>query len=367
MKKSTIADVARFLNELAPTAYQESYDNSGLLTGNSSWEVKGTLVTLDCTEPVVDEAIEAGCNLIVAHHPIIFRGIKKLTGSNYVERTIIKAIKNDIAIFAIHTNLDNVHTGVNKMIAEKLGLINLKILLPKKETLVKLVTFTPKEQTEKVLSAMHEAGAGQIGEYKNCSFKVEGTGAFSPSQNAKPFSGQPGGNEKVQEDRVEVILPKHLERQVLKTLKASHPYEEVAYYLTDLKNENQEVGAGLIGELNEEMDSLEFLKKTKSEMKAGCIRHTSIVHPKIKKVAVCGGAGSFLVQQAKQSGAQVFISSDFKYHEFFDAEHEIIIADIGHYESEQYTKDLLRNVLQRNFVSFASIFSKTNTNPISYI
>jgi dinuclear metal center YbgI/SA1388 family protein len=366
MKKSTIADVARFLNELAPAAYQESYDNSGLITGNSSWEVKGALVTLDCTETVVDEAIENGCNLIVAHHPILFRGIKKLTGSNYVERTIIKAIKNDIAIFAIHTNLDNVYAGVNKMIADKLGLINQKILLPKKETLVKLVTFSPRAHTEKVLAALHSAGAGQIGEYKNCSFTLEGTGAFSPSQNAKPFSGQPGGNEKVQEDRVEVILPKHLERQVLQALKASHPYEEVAYYLTDLQNENQEVGAGMIGELKEEMDTQTFLKRVKTEMQAGCLRHTSIVHPKIKKVALCGGAGSFLVPQAKQSGAQIFISSDFKYHEFFDADSEIIIADIGHYESEQYTKDLLRNVLQRNFVSFASIFSKTITNPISY-
>jgi len=366
-KKTIIADVARFFNELAPKSYQESYDNSGLITGNPSWEVKGTLVTLDCTEEVVAEAIATGCNLIVAHHPILFRPIKKLTGSNYVERTIISAIKNDIAIYAIHTNLDNVLHGVNKMIAEKLGLTNLKILQPKKETLSKLVTFSPQSHTKKILGALHQAGAGQIGEYKNCSFTIEGTGAFSPSEKSKPFSGKPGGDEKVKEDRIEVILPRHLEKRVLKALMGTHPYEEVAYYLTEITNENQEAGAGMVGELPNEMDAIEFIRKVKTEMKSGCVRYTSLCHSKIKRVAVCGGAGSFLVSTAKQAGAQAFISSDFKYHEFFDAENQIILADIGHYESEQYTKDLLVNVLKENFVTFASIFSKTITNPISYL
>ncbi len=365
--KSTIADVARFLNAFAPTAYQENYDNSGLLTGNPSWEVKGAMITLDCTEAVVDEAIQAGCNLIVAHHPILFRSIKKITGSNYVERTLIKAIKNDIAIYASHTNLDNVRLGVNKMIGEKLGLVNLKILQPKKETLLKLVTFSPRLHTSKILEALHQAGAGQIGEYKNCSFTIEGTGAFTPSQDSKPFAGAPGESEKVEEDRIEVILPRHLEKQVLKALRQAHPYEEVAYYLTELMNENQEVGAGMIGDLPDEIAPLEFLKKIKVDMNAGCIRHTALAFPKIKRVAVCGGAGSFLIPAAKQAGAQMFVSADFKYHEFFDAENEIIIADIGHYESEQFTKDLLGNVLKENFVSFASLFSKTITNPISYL
>ncbi len=367
MNKSTVADVAHFLNELAPRAYQESYDNSGLLTGRPEWEVKGALVTLDCTEEVVAEAIKAGCNLIVAHHPILFKPVKKLTGSNYVERTIIKAVKNDIAIYASHTNLDHVKHGVNSMIAEKLGLTNLKILSPKRGTLLKLVTFSPRSRTQKVLEAMHHAGAGQIGEYENCCFTQEGTGTFRPTNKAKPFMGSAGNAEQVMEDRIEVILPKHAEKQVLIALKEVHPYEEVAYYLSELINENQEVGAGLFGELSGEMDTLDFLKKVKSEMKAGCIRYTSICFPKISKVAVCGGAGSFLVSDAKQAGAQLFISSDFKYHEFFDAEDQIILADIGHYESEQYTKDLLRNFLHRKFVSFASIFSKTITNPISYL
>lgn len=367
MKDTRISEVIHHLQTLAPLAYQESYDNAGLITGHPDWAVKGVLVTLDCTEPVVDEAIKNGCNLIVAHHPILFRPIKKITGSNYVERTIIKAIKNDIAIYAIHTNLDNVQHGVNKMIADKLGLINTSVLLPKKETLLKLVTFVPKSETASVLQAMHRAGAGQIGEYKDCSFSVPGVGSFTPSAQAKPFVGKTNQAEKVEEDRIEVILPRHLESQVLSALKKSHPYETVAYYLTELINENQEVGAGLVGELPSEIKTTDFLKQVKATMQAGSVRHTEICYEKVKRVAVCGGAGSFLVSAARRSGAQVFISADFKYHEFFDAEGKIVIADIGHYESEQYTKDLLMNVLREKFVTFAVLFSNTVTNPISYI
>jgi dinuclear metal center YbgI/SA1388 family protein len=364
----TLADVIGHLQSLAPLAYQEDYDNAGLITGNTNWPVKGILVTLDCTEPVIDEAIQNGCNLIVAHHPILFRPIKKINGNNYVERTIIKAIKNDIAIYAIHTNLDNVQQGVNKMIADKLGLINTKILQPKKETLLKLVTFIPKAHTQKVLSALNDAGAGQIGEYKDCSFTLAGTGSFTPSEKAKPFIGKSGGAaESVEENRIEVILPRHLESKVLSALKKSHPYEEVAYYLSELVNENQDVGAGMVGDLPSEMNALEFLKRVKSTMQAGVVRHTAICHEKVKRVAVCGGAGSFLVSAAQRAGAQVFISADFKYHEFFDADGKIVIADIGHFESEQYTKDLLVNVLREKFVTFAVLFSNTVTNPISYI
>jgi dinuclear metal center YbgI/SA1388 family protein len=362
-----ISEVTRHLQSLAPLAYQESYDNAGLITGNPNWPVKGILVTLDCTEAVVDEAIQNGCNLIVAHHPILFRPIKKITGSNYVERTIIKAIKNDIAIYASHTNLDNVQHGVNKMIADKLGLQNVRVLQPKKETLFKLVTFIPKEQTQKVLSALHEAGAGQIGEYKNCSFTLAGTGSFTPSPKAKPFVGESGVAELVPEDRIEVILPRHLENSVVNALKKAHPYEEVAYYLSELVNENLEVGAGMVGDLPTEQNTVDFLKQVKATMQTGCVRHTTIVQEKVKRVAVCGGAGSFLVSAAKHAGAQVFVSADFKYHEFFDADGQIVIADIGHYESEQFTKDLLMNVLSEKFVRFAVLFSNTVTNPISYI
>ena len=362
-----IRHVTEALEEWAPKSFQESYDNAGLLTGNPSDKITGILVTLDCVEAVVDEAIHANCNLIVAHHPIIFKGVKKLTGSNYIERTVIKAIRNNIAIYALHTNLDNVITGVNRKICEKIGLSNIKILSPKTDTLTKLVTFVPKENTETVLSALHEVGVGQIGNYKNCSFKVEGTGTFLPDDQANPTIGTKGKQEFVTEDRVEVIFPNHLETKVIASLRASHPYEEVAYYLTRLSNENQEVGSGMVGELEEALDPKEFLERLKIRMDLQVVRHTELLKNPVKKVAVCGGSGSFLLPQAIRAGAQVYVSADFKYHEFFDAENRIIIADIGHYESEVYTKELLQEVLRKKFPTFAINFSRTVTNPISYL
>lgn len=362
-----IKDVTDYLETLAPPNYQESYDNSGLLTGELSWAVKGILVTLDCIEEVVDEAIRSGCNLIVAHHPIVFKGLKRLTGSNYVERVIIKAIRNSIAIYAIHTNLDNVHTGVNKNICERIGLRNLKVLSPKKDTLSKLVTFIPKEDSSKVLSALYDAGAGQIGTYKNCSFTSEGTGTFMPGESAKPHVGHALVQEYVNEVRAELIFPSYLERRIISALKNIHPYEEVAYYISSLNNENQEVGSGMVGELTKAMEPLAFLRGLKDSMNLEVIRHTKVLDTPISKVAVCGGSGSFLLNKAVQSGAQIFITADFKYHEFFDADGKIIIADIGHFESEAFTKDLLVDVLIKKFPTFAIIFSKTVTNPISYL
>jgi len=366
MATTTIKIVTDYLESLAPRSFQEDYDNSGLLTGNASAEVKGILLTLDCTEEIVDEAIETNCNLIVAHHPIIFRGLKKLTGQNYIERTIIKAIKNDIAIYAIHTNLDNVHTGVNRKIGEQIGLKNLKILKPRKDTLNKLVTFIPKENAQTVMDALHQAGAGNIGDYKNCSFQMLGEGTFLPTANAQPHIGQLNQLERVNEIRAEVIFAEHLSNKILNTLKEAHPYEEVAYYLSKLENENQEVGSGMIGELEKEVEPIEFLNGLKIKMNAKMVRHTKPVKA-IKKVAVCGGSGSFLLQTAIAQNADVFVSADFKYHEFFDADNKIMIADIGHYESEQFTKDLLSDKLKEKFTTFAITFSKKATNPISYL
>lgn len=364
---TTVKDVVNLLEKWAPPAYQEDYDNSGLLTGNLHQTVTGILVTLDCIEKVVDEAIAAHCNLIIAHHPIIFKGLKKITGKNYVERTIIKAIKNDVAIYAIHTNLDNVATGVNQKFAEKLNLKNCRILLPKSETLAKLVTFVPKEKTGDVLDALHRAAAGNIGNYKNCSFRAEGKGTFLPTGTAQPAIGQLNQQETVDEERVEVIFPKHLSRPIVTALLNAHPYEEVAYYLTDLQNENQEVGAGIIGELEQETEPHQFLLHLKAVMSTSCIRHTQPVKPFVKKIAVCGGSGSFLLPVAIARQADVLVSADFKYHEFFDADQKIMIADIGHYESEQFTKELVVGVLKEKFTTFAIIFSKTITNPISYL
>jgi len=362
----TIRNITDHLEQWAPLSYQESYDNSGLITGSPDWEVKAVLVTLDCTEPVVQEAVDKGCNLIVAHHPIVFKGLKKLTGRTYVERTVIKAIENRVAIYAIHTNLDHVATGVNRKICEKLGLKNLRVLAPKNDILSKLVTFIPRENAETVMQALYQAGAGQIGNYQNCSFQTEGTGTFMPNDQANPHIGQAHRQESVREMRAEVIFPQHLEGAVLRALRAAHPYEEVAYYLSSLRNEHQEVGAGMTGELDTPLEPFEFLKRLKHNMALQTLRHTRLLQGPIRKVAVCGGSGSFLLPQAIRSKSDIFITADFKYHEFFDAEDRIVVADIGHYESEVYTKDLICEELSKKFPTFAINFSETITNPISY-
>jgi dinuclear metal center YbgI/SA1388 family protein len=363
----TIGEVIDHLEQHAPLSYQEEYDNSGLLTGNRDWPVKGILVSLDCTEEVIEEARNSNCNLVVSHHPIVFKGLKRLTGRNYVERTIIKAIKDDIAIYAIHTNLDNVRNGVNSKIAERIGLKDLTVLVPKQQVLTKLTTFVPTENANAVAGALHAAGAGQIGDYKNCSFRVQGTGHFEPTGAAQPHIGAINKAEQVSETRIEVILPSHLQKKVVGALKASHPYEQVAFYLHTLVNEDQHVGSGLIGELAADEEPIAFLRRLKSSMSTQCVRHTALTRPRVKKVAVCGGSGRFLLEAAMSRNADVYVSSDFKYHEFFDADGRIIIADIGHYESEQFTKELLVEVLREKFTTFAINFSKKVTNPISYL
>ncbi len=366
MQTSKIKEVVAFLESWAPRGYQESYDNSGLLTGDDEAAVRGILVSLDCTEAVVQEAVQRGCNMIVSHHPVIFKGLKALTGSTYVERTVIAAIKNDVALYAIHTNLDNIRTGVNQRIASQLGLQSARILSPGKDKLMKLVTFVPAGDLEKVRKALHDAGAGQIGNYENCSFEIAGTGQFRPNEKADPHIGKSGKTKKVEEVRIEVILPTHRERAVMNALKQAHPYEEVAYYLSRLENENQDVGSGMIGELQKPMEPTAFLSRLKEVMQTAVVRHTTVSKAAISRVALCGGSGSFLLGEAIRHGAQAFVSSDFKYHDFFDAEGRIVICDIGHYESEQFTKVLLQEVLSEKFTTFASHFSKTVTNPISY-
>ncbi|WP_194774750.1 Nif3-like dinuclear metal center hexameric protein [Pararhodonellum marinum] len=362
-----IQDIIGFLESYAPKHYQESYDNSGLITGNAKDEVKGVICALDMTEEVVEEAIQMGCNLVIAHHPIVFKGIKQLTGKNYVERTVIKAIKNDIALYAIHTNLDNVQMGVNHKIARQLKLQQPKILAPKKQLLFKLETFIPFNQSEEVLEALFEAGAGKIGEYSGCSFLTKGNGTFIPSEKANPTLGQKGKAEKVSEEKIEVMFPSYLKNKILQTLKKVHPYEEVAYYLFQLENENQEVGSGMVGDLEKGMKGKEFLAYLKKAMNLQVVKHTALLEKPIKRVAVCGGAGIFLLQSAKNSGADVFITADIKYHEFFDADNQIVICDIGHYESEIYTKELLVEILSQNFTNIALYLTKIVTNPITYI
>lgn len=361
-----INEVTRCLESIAPPAYQESYDNAGLITGDPETEVTGVLVCLDSTEEVMDEALRKNCNLVVAHHPIIFKGLKKITGRNYVERTIIKAIRNNIAIYAIHTNLDNVSSGVNFKICEILELENVKVLSPQKNVLSKLVTFVPEKDTQGVLEALHEAGVGKIGAYDHCSFSIEGTGRFKPGSGASPHIGKPGEIESVNETRIEVIFPTHQWPAVQAALNKSHPYEEVAYYLTSLDNTYQEVGSGMSGTLKSPMEPQMFLKYLKEKMSLSVIRHSHLLNKKISKVAVCGGSGSFLIQKAIASKADIFVTGDLKYHEFFDHEEKIVLADIGHYESEIYTKELLRDILVKYFNTFAVDLSETVTNPVKY-
>ena len=293
-----IKDIIQHLEGWAPPYYQESYDNSGLLIGEREKEVTGILITLDVTEGVIDEAVRKHCNLIIAHHPIIFKGIKKLTGTNYVERTVVKAIRKDLAIYAIHTNLDNVSNGVNLKIAEKIGLKNLNILLPSTQNQSKLTTFVPEENTSDVLEALHNAGAGIIGNYSHCSFLLKGTGAFLPEEAANPHTGQKYTREEVSENRIEVIFPSFKKNQILAALQNAHPYEEVAYYLHDLANINTQVGAGMIGDLSSPLDSAAFLSHLKRVMALKIIKHTKPLPNPISRVALCGGAGSFLLKAA---------------------------------------------------------------------
>jgi dinuclear metal center YbgI/SA1388 family protein len=362
-----IKEVIKALEEYANPGFQESYDNAQLIVGDASWEAKGALLTLDSTEDVVLEAVEKGCNLIVAHHPIVFSGLKQLTGSNYIERTIILAIKYDIAIYAMHTNLDNVSGGVNFKIAHKIGLENVKVLAPKRNFLRKLYTYIPLQFAEKVKSALFEAGAGNIGNYSECAFEVMGTGSFLPNEKAKPTLGQKGERHHEQELKVEVLYNKVAEGRIIEALKSAHPYEEVAYECVSIENEHQEIGSGAIGELIEPIAVEDFLLQLKKLFNAGIIKYTPPISSTIKKVALCGGSGSFLLPQAIRKQADIFITADFKYHEFFDADGRIMIADIGHYESEQYTKELFKEILQKKIPNFATHLSQVITNPINYI
>jgi dinuclear metal center YbgI/SA1388 family protein len=351
-----IKDITTYLETIAPLDYQESYDNAGLIIGNANTECTNALLCLDSTEEVIDEAIQQGCNLVIAHHPIIFGGLKKITGKNYAERAIIKAIKNDIAIYAIHTNLDNVYAGVNQKICEKLGLQNCKILAPKNQLLRKLAVSCSMAHSDMVRNALFEAGAGDVGDYDESSFNVLGISTFV---------GQPNVNQGSM--MVQVIYPMHLETKILAALHATHPAKRPTYDITTIQNAYEQIGSGMIGELPEDTSISEFLKNLKTSMKTDSIRYTKPTKKKVRRIAVCGGAGSFLLNNAISQKADVFITSDFKYHQFFDANDQITIADIGHYESEQFTTEILHDMLSKKFSTFAPVLATTNTNPVKYL
>jgi len=362
-----IKSVIKELEGIAPTHLQESYDNSGLLTGSAEWDCSGILLTLDITENTIEEAKQKGCNLVIAHHPIIFKGLKKITHTgDYVERTLIKAIKSDVALYAIHTNLDNVLHGVNKMIADRLALSDRKVLAPKDNLLKKLVFFVPPAHAEVVRKAIFDAGGGRLGNYAECSFNQSGTGTFMPLEGAQPFSGTMNERSSEPEERIEIQYPAWLEGAVIQAMKASHPYEEVAYDLIPVTNLANQYGSGLIGVLPEPLPEHEFLSLLKASFSLKIIRHSPLTGKKIQKVAVCGGAGSFLTKFALRGNADAYVTADLKYHEFFDADNRLLLADIGHWESEQFTSELLFEHLIEKFPTFAVLKSGENTNPVHY-
>ncbi|MDO6744636.1 Nif3-like dinuclear metal center hexameric protein [Tenacibaculum soleae] len=362
-----IKDVTNYIEELAPLAYAEDFDNVGLLIGDYNTKVTGVLVTLDTLEETVDEAIAQNCNLIVSFHPIVFSGLKKINGNNYVERVVLKAIQNNIAIYATHTALDNVNNGVSAKMCEVLGLQNCKTLIPKKGIIKKLTTYVPIAEAENLREKLFEAGAGTIGNYDNCSFNINGKGSYRGNENSNPTIGQKGEITFTEETSISVTFDSYLEGKILQALFNTHSYEEVAYEIITLNNSNQNVGMGMIGEFSNIMDEKEFLSFVKKTFKTDCVRHSELLNKKIKKVAVLGGSGSFAIKNAIKAKADAYISADFKYHEFFSAEKKILLADVGHYESEQFTKNLLFDYLREKFSTFAIILSEKSTNPIHYI
>lgn len=362
-----IKEILSELEEMAPLAYAEDFDNVGLLVGDQESEATGVLVCHDALENIIDEAIAKKCNLVVCFHPILFSGLKKITGKNYVERAVIKAIKNDVAIYAVHTALDNHQEGVNKIFCDALGLINTKILIPKQNFIRKLVTYTIPENAEELRNALFDAGAGRIGNYENCSFNSKGIGTYMGNEHSNPQVGERFEFVQGDEIKIEVTFEKHLENKILKALFKSHAYEEIAYEIYDLQNKHQNIGLGMIGELKNPMKEKEFLLFAKKKMQADGIRHSNFIGKEVKKIAVLGGAGSFAIKNAIQAGADVFLTADLKYHQFYEAENQLLLADIGHFESERYTKNYIVEYLRKKILNFAVILSEENSNPVKYL
>ena len=362
-----IREIIALLEEMAPLSYAEDFDNVGLLTGNNNDEATGVLVCHDALENVIDEAIAKKCNMVVCFHPILFSGLKKITGKSYVERAVIKAIKNDIAIYAVHTALDNHRQGVNKIFCDALGLKNTKILVPKENYIKKLITFTIPENVEKLRTALFDAGAGSIGNYENCSFSSQGLGTYQGNEFSNPEIGEPGEFVEAREIKIEVTFEKHLESRILKALFTNHVYEEVAYEIYNLQNAHQNIGLGMVGELEHPMDEKAFLEFVKDKMKAEGIRHSDFTGKLVKKIAVLGGSGSFAIKNAISAGADAYLTADLKYHQFYEAEGKLLLADIGHFESERYTKNYIVDYLTKKIPNFAIILSEENTNPVKYL
>ena len=362
-----IKDIANALEMFAPLPLQDGFDNAGLQIGLTEAEVTGVLLCLDVTEAVVDEAAASGCNIIVSHHPLIFSPLKRITGSNYIERCIIKAMSNGIAIYSAHTNIDNAPGGVNYRIAEKLGLQNVRILVPKEDALLKLAVYVPTSAADAVRNALFAAGCGNIGNYDSCSYNVDGFGTFKAGDGCNPFCGEVGELHREQEVRIETVLPAYLKNKVIAALIKAHPYEEPAFDIYQLKNSWGSVGTGVIGELAEERDELEFMQEIKEKFNVGCVRHTPLLGRKIKSVALCGGAGGSFAQAALGAGADIYITGEARYHDLFNYTGKMLMAVIGHYESEQYTMDIFAEIINGQFPGVKVTKTTVNTNPVKYM
>ena len=362
-----LKDLTKFLDTAVPLSFQEGYDNAGLQVGSPEKEISSALLTLDVTEEVLDEAGYAGSDVIISHHPVIFGGLKQLSGKNATERIILKAIKQDVAIYSAHTNLDVLENGVSRKMAEKLGLKNVKVLVPLRNRLLKLVVFIPVEHLEKVREAVFSAGAGVIGGYEKCGFVTTGDGSFMPGDDTKPFTGEKGKLHYEKEVRFETVLFAHMKGRVVRALLEAHPYEEVAYDLYPLENDNVRTGMGCTGEFTEPLSEKEFLKLLGSVFSAKGIKYSKPTGKEIRKVALCGGAGGQLINEAIASGAGAYVTGDIRYHSFFEAGSKILLADIGHFESEKFSTEILYDLIIKKFPTFALRFSEVNTNPINYL
>ena len=362
-----LKELCSYLDTEIPLSFQEGYDNSGLQVGHPDQEINSAMLTVDVTEEVIDEAAKEKCNLIISHHPVLFSGLKKITGRSATERIVLKAIKKDIALYSSHTNLDVVNNGVSMKMAEKLDLQKINVLSPLKGRLMKLVTFFPEKNLESVSRAIFSAGAGVIGNYDECGFSVSGTGSFRAGENSNPFVGVKGKRHLEKEIRFETILFSHLKEKVVKALISAHPYEEVVYDLYTLDNFNVNVGLGCTGELKVPLDEDNFLKLVSSVFDAKGIRYSGLSGRTIRKVALCGGSGASLLSEVLATDSDAFVTGDLKYHTYFEAENKILLVDCGHYETEKFSTEILYDLIIKKFPKFALRFSKTNTNPINYL
>lgn len=359
-----IAEILTYLEDIAPLSYQENYDNAGLIVGDSNLEFIKGLISLDLSLNVIEEAISLGCNLIITHHPFIFHPLKKLSTHSLSETLLIKAIKSDIAIYAMHTNLDNIINGVNYCFSKRLSLNNIQILQSKKQLLRKLVCFVPLDFADKVRSALFDAGCGNIGNYDSCSYNLEGVGSFKAGKETNPFIGEKEKLHFEKEIRIETIFPIYNEQRILSALQKSHPYEEVAYDIYTLENAHPQVGSGIVGFLPTPMKDSEFLFYLKEKMNLSLVQHSTLTGKIIEKVALCGGSGAFLLPDAIAQQADVFITGEIHYHDFLSYEKNLFLTAIGHYESEIEIKHYLYEKLIKKFTTFA--VSKTETNPQNY-